>query len=123
MNKILLIDDDSNFRRVLYHQLSSMGWQVDEAEGMEGIERYGNESYSLIILAVNIPVLRPCLAILEQIKHLNPRTPAVVISAFSTGEDAKRFLESGASDFLEKPCEATLLRNTVQRWISATPSR
>jgi CheY-like chemotaxis protein len=122
MNKILLIDDDFNSRRVLYHQLSSMGCQVDEAEGMEGVERCGNESYALIIVAVNIPVLRPCLAILERIKRLNPRIPAVVISAFSTAEEAKRFIESGASDFLEKPYEATLLQNTIQRWIFADPS-
>jgi CheY-like chemotaxis protein len=123
MNKILLIDDDFNSRRVLSHHLSGMGCQVDEAEGVEGVERCGIKSYALIIVVVNVPVLRPCLTVLERIRHLNPRTPAVVISSFSTAEDGKRFIESGANDFLEKPYEATLLRDTIQRWISAASSR
>jgi DNA-binding NtrC family response regulator len=122
MNKILLIDDDFNFRKVLRHQLSGMGWQVDETAGIEAaIERCLHESYSLIILAINVPVWQPAMTILERIKQLTPGTPAVVISAFSTGELTKRFMAYGANDFLEKPCDERILRETVRRWIPTSP--
>jgi CheY-like chemotaxis protein len=76
MNKVLLIDDDLNVRRVLRHHLCRMGCQVEETAGTEiTVGRCETERYTLILLAVNVPVVQEASSILQHIRGLIPRFP------------------------------------------------
>jgi len=115
--KILIVDDDRNFRRILRHQLCGMGLAVDEvSNGDDAISCCERDDYDLIIADVNVPVMRG-LSFLDCVKRKCPGMPVLVISAFSSRENEEEALLSGANEFLEKPCDMILLRERVNRWL------
>jgi len=117
MKKILLVDDDSNFRSVMKYQLSKLGFEVDEVnDGKSAVERCQQHTYSLIVADVNIPVMRG-LSFLKRIKERRPKIPIMVLSAFSSRENVAAAFRYGANDFLEKPYEVTTLRERIEHWM------
>ena len=54
--KILLVEDDSNFGRILKEYLSINNYNVDLASnGIEGYEKFNRSEYDLCILDVMMP--------------------------------------------------------------------
>jgi two-component system response regulator ArlR len=54
--RILVVDDDKNFRHSLVLYLNSNGWKVDEAaDGLEGWLKLKNNSYDAVITDIEMP--------------------------------------------------------------------
>lgn len=54
--KILVVDDDTNFRHSLVLYLNSNGWEVDEAvDGAEGWSKLEKAPYDVVITDIEMP--------------------------------------------------------------------
>ncbi len=117
MMKVLLIDEDYNFRQVLRYFLSEMGLEVDEAnDGRSAVERCLSDDYALIVAGANTPIMG-ILCFLIDIGKRRPTLPIVVVSAFSTQENRAEAFRSCAIEFVEKPFDPALFRQTIGRLI------
>ena len=102
MEKILIIDDDSELCELVGEFLTIEGFAVAAVhDGAEGVKRVLAEEFSLIVLDVMLPSLNG-FEVLRRIRATK-RTPIVMLTA--RGEDVDRIigLELGADDYLPKP--------------------
>ena len=80
MNWILIIDDDSVFRKMLNLMLNKAGYQVLEASnGREGLELYKKEHVDLVVTDVFMPEMEGIETTME-LKEINPDVKIIAIS-------------------------------------------
>lgn len=101
--RILIVDDELSMREFLSILLDREGYRTDMAESAEtAIKLMESSSYDLILSDVNMPGLDG-LALLKTVKEVSPDTAVLVITAFSTAEQAVEAMKSGAYDYIAKP--------------------
>jgi two-component system, OmpR family, KDP operon response regulator KdpE len=104
MNKatILVVDDESQIRRVLRATLSSNGYDVVEAkDGQEAIDMVIRERPDLILLDVNMPGmsgLEACSKI-----RLSYEGPIIMVTVRNSEQDKVVALDAGVDDYVVKP--------------------
>jgi CheY-like chemotaxis protein len=104
MVRILVIDDDDNFRTMLCTALVQAGYTVEEARnGQEGSQRQRMEPVDLVITDILMPEREG----LETIQTLRQEFPEIKIIAISGGMGPLNFLplarKFGALRTLQKP--------------------
>ncbi len=103
-DKILIVDDEVNYRMMLRGLLEKNGFIIFEAiDGEDGIKKAGEEKPSLILMDVNMPKLKGCDAV--RILKNNEDTADIPVIMVSAREDSKDLLNSfkyGASDYVRK---------------------
>jgi two-component system KDP operon response regulator KdpE len=99
---ILVVDDETQIRRVLRATLSSSGYDIIEAkDGQEAVDMVMRERPALILMDVNMPVmngLEACSKI-----RLSFDGPIIMVTVRNSEHDKILALDSGADDFVVKP--------------------
>ena len=117
MKKLLLVDDQVSFLKMLSIKLEKMGYTVVTAEnGLEGLKKARAEIPDLIVIDIMMPVLDGFSAV-EEIKK-DERTaaiPVIFLSAKGQENDRVRARELGAADFIAKPFSPRLLIDLIER--------
>lgn len=102
MNRILVVDDEANIRRVVREYAEFEGFEVDEAEnGIEAICRVKANNYDLIIMDIMMPELDGYSAC-KQIKNIKA-IPVIMLSARGEEYDKLFGFEIGIDDYVVKP--------------------
>ena len=102
---ILVVDDEKNIRRTLRMVLEGEGYVVDEAESAEqGLARLEAEPVDLLILDVRLPKMSG-LEALAKIRETDAEMPVLMISGHASVGEAVQAVQSGATDFFEKPLD------------------
>ena len=110
---ILVIEDEEKQRRVMGLHLAGADYEVKAAgTAEEGWKLAGDAD--LILTDLKLPGMDG-LALLEKLKAQNSDTPVIVMSAFSTVENAVEAMKRGAVDFLTKPVNIERLEVLMQR--------
>src|SRR5205809_3295858 len=100
---ILIIDDEAEIRESLQTLLEFEGYDVEVAEdGAQGVSKLGERPFDLILLDLALPD-RNGIELLPEIRALDQQIPVIMITAYGTVEDAVRAMQSGATNFLQKP--------------------
>jgi DNA-binding NtrC family response regulator len=116
--RILIVDDEEDIRESLDTLLSLEGYQVDlAANGAQGIERFGQTSYDLILLDLMMPDMSG-MAVLEEIRRRDRNTPVFLITAFGSIDVAVKALKAGANDYFSKPWDNEKLLIEIERQIA-----
>jgi two-component system, NtrC family, response regulator AtoC len=111
---ILVVDDDAVQREMLGGFLINQGHKVLSAEnGKTALEIFENRPIDLVLLDHRMPELTGD-QVLAQMKAVNPLVQAILITAYGDVQTAVTVLKLGASDFLEKPVNLTLLMARIQ---------
>ncbi len=111
-NKILIADDDAVLRRILNDQLTSYGYEIDEAEdGAETIEKLQDGQYDLLLLDMKMPVASG-LDVLKFISAKHLTCPVIVITAMASL--AVECFRYGAHDSVTKPFAMGGLRFSIE---------
>ena len=101
--QILLIDDDVSLRRVTEFNLQEAGYKVmTAANGAEGVVLFKRYRPALVITDVQMPEMDG-YQVLEQVLALEPQTLVMIITAFSSVEQAVGAIKNGAYDYVTKP--------------------
>lgn len=117
MQKILVVDDEQNIRRMLNRVLSSEGFIVKEAiNGLEALKRLEEEDYSLVLLDLKMPNLNG-IETLKKIREFDINLPIIMISAYGSISEAVEAMKLGALDYLIKPFDIEELKIIVERAI------
>jgi CheY-like chemotaxis protein len=115
--KILIADDNQQIRMLVNAALRSGGYDMIEAEdGEAAIESAVSQQPDLILLDVTMPKLDG-FEVLHFLRR-RPETTACHVVMLTTATqvwDIERGREEGAEDYITKPFEPALLRETVAR--------
>ena len=116
MRKILIVDDSPTIRRMVTASLQSLedlGF-VEAGNGLDAIEIMARENPSLMVLDLNMPDMHG-LEVLRFVRAQNRyrELPIIVLTTKYDPETRKAALDGGASCYLTKPFEPTLLRENV----------
>ena len=100
---ILLVEDDPILALGLCDALDFEGFRVVHAvRGTEAVEQAKRSAPDCIILDLMLPDLNG-YQVCEQIRHFDPRTPILMLTARSQEADKIRGLDAGADDYVTKP--------------------
>ena len=100
--RILLVDDEPLILKGLKYTLEQEGYETDSAmDGEEALEKFGRDSFDLILLDVMLPKLDG-LSVCQRIREQS-NVPIIMLTA--KGEDMDKILglEYGADDYMTKP--------------------
>lgn len=118
--QVLLVDDDPDIRRLLFHHMRKIGANPWEAATVnEALEMLERETMHLVICDLILPE-KDGFALLEELRG-NPRTapiPAIVITADDTIEAREKAFQMGANDFVTKPIELNEFLPRVRHFVS-----
>lgn len=100
--KILIIDDEKEIRKLLHIVLSTNGYKVEEAEnGSNGITRTAFLKPDLILLDLSLPDIDG-LEVLKRIREFS-NSPVIILSVREQESNKITALDSGADDYVTKP--------------------
>ncbi|MHB8277265.1 MAG: response regulator [Candidatus Humimicrobiaceae bacterium] len=100
--RILIIDDEKEVRRLLRVTLTAHNFLIDESEdGNTGIRKAAFFKPDLILLDLSLPDTDG-LEILKQIREFST-APIIILSVRESENDKVLALDSGADDYITKP--------------------
>jgi two-component system, NtrC family, nitrogen regulation response regulator NtrX len=121
--RILIIDDETNLRRMIRMVLEEEGYQVHEAgSAEEGLRAARDDPPEAILLDVVLPG-RSGLEILSRFRELLPGVPVIMMSGEATLSDAARATREGAFHFLEKPLAPESILATLRGALEVSRAR
>jgi two-component system OmpR family response regulator len=103
MEKILIVDDDIELTNLFEDYLKKEHFDIDVAsDGLAGLAAAQSHQYDLIILDVMLPKMTGT----EILMKLRQSSNVPILMFTAKGEDLDRIigLESGADDYVPKPC-------------------
>jgi DNA-binding NtrC family response regulator len=113
--KILVVDDDTGQRELLKGFLEKKGYNTLTAQdGLEALRLFEREPVHLVLLDHRMPGLTGDV-VLEKMKAINPSARVIMITAFGDVDMAVKVLKLGASEFLEKPVDLSVLLRTIEQ--------
>jgi DNA-binding response OmpR family regulator len=113
MTKILIVDDEPRYLRLLEANLRTEGYDVIPAsDGMEALEKFSASPADLVLLDVMMPRLDG-FATCQRIRQFS-NVPIVILTAKGEEQDRVKGLDLGADDYLVKPFSATELLARVR---------
>ncbi len=102
---VLVVDDEKEFADVLAERLQIKGYQAEACySGPEALEKIRDGEIDIVLLDLVMPVMDG-LAVLNEIKKINPVVEVVMLSGKATLENAIEELKQGAFEHLDKPCD------------------
>ena len=101
--RILLAEDEPKLNQVIKEELERKGFHTDTAhDGKEAEELFSKNSYSLIILDVNLPY-KNGLALCKEFREKDKAVPIIILTALGEIHDKVRAFSIGADDYMVKP--------------------
>ncbi|OHB73388.1 MAG: histidine kinase [Planctomycetes bacterium RBG_13_63_9] len=102
--KILLVDDEDQFRTALSEQLSVRGFRVlDVSNGEDAIKTVRHENPEVVILDQKMPGMDG-IQTLKEIRKVRPEVQVIMLTGHGSIESARMSGKNDVSFYLEKPC-------------------
>ena len=101
--RVLIIDDEAEIRESLETLLQIEGFTVvAAASGREGLTQIGQRHFDVILLDLALPD-KNGMDVMAEIRMQHPEQAVIMITAYGTVENAVRAMQSGATNFIQKP--------------------
>jgi two-component system response regulator HydG len=112
---VLVVDDEQVHRYTLCSLLQDWGYRCVEADdGDTAVKAVQEHSYDVVLMDVRMARMSGREAF-DHIQDLNPALPVVIMTAYSSIDDAVEVIKQGAHDYLTKPLDFDRLRLTLER--------
>ncbi len=103
-NKLLFVDDDKTFSRVMKKELTRMGYSVVcAASGETAMDKLKNGNFDVMILDINMPGIGG-LNTLKSAREIDPGLEVIMLTGQATIDSAVESMKRGAYDYITKPC-------------------
>lgn len=101
--KLLIVEDEQRLAEILKKQLVDSGFNVDIAyDGYVGKQLIEKNTYHLIILDINIPLING-YDLCKEIRQTNRTVPIIMLTALGTPDNKIAGFDAGADDYILKP--------------------
>ncbi|HTG81671.1 MAG TPA: sigma-54 dependent transcriptional regulator [Geobacteraceae bacterium] len=111
--KVLVIDDEAVVREGVRRILEGNGFLVETSEsGRLAMERMQESYFDLVITDLKMPGMSG-MEVLRAIKILQPEVPVILITGYSTVDNAVEAMKNGAFDYVAKPFTPELIHEKV----------
>ncbi len=116
VRRILFVDDDDlilrSIERVLKRHAAESGWELHfVSDGHEAVARLERESFDVILADGHMPKMSGA-ALLRRVQELQPGIVRILLTGH-TGLEVLRTALPYAHQFIAKPCDAQVLRSTL----------
>jgi len=113
--KILLVDDETDFLEVMSERMSARGMEVTTAESaLEALDQVEKGGFDAIVLDLMMPGMDG-LETLKAIKRKRPELQVILLSGHATLEKGVEAMKLGAMDFVEKPADIDALTEKIHQ--------
>jgi DNA-binding NtrC family response regulator len=101
--RILIVDDELEIRESLETLLQFEGYTVSVAgTAREGMAQIDENSFDVVLLDLALPD-KNGMDVLAEIREQHSEQPVIMITAYGTVENAVCAMQSGATNFIQKP--------------------
>jgi len=113
--RILVVDDDPYFLRVLRRILSAENFQVETAEGAaQAAQALRQNSFDLVVSDLRLPD-GDGLTILQELRKAGADTPVVILTAYGEVDSYLEAMNAGATEYLNKPVRTEELLDVIRK--------
>lgn len=113
---ILVVDDEEMIRFIVREALEQAGFEVCEASnGAQALEQFASRCPDLIVMDVVMPVMHGfavCTKLRESVA--GSCVPILIMTSLDDADSIARAYEHGATDFIAKPLNASILGHRVR---------
>jgi two-component system response regulator HydG len=121
MSKILLIEDDISFCKLLEKFLIKKAYDVTIAFSAEEARlQIKKESFNLILMDIRLPD-SDGIALMTEFKNLNPEIPVILMTGYSDVNTAVKAMKNGAADYISKPFNPDEVLLVITNAMQITP--
>jgi CheY-like chemotaxis protein len=120
MKKILIVDDNADFREIVRRNLGLKGYEVLEAEdAKEGIALASGRKPDLILMDIRLPSKKRGIGAAKLIRK-DDRTrdiPIIFVTGYLEGEEAGEVKSIPLCGYLTKPFETSALIAKIEEYL------
>jgi len=121
--RILIVDDDPHFLRVLARILSGENFLVTSAGGAcDALELIKSAQFDLVISDLRMPECDG-LNFLEALRRDGNKVPVIILTAYGEVDTYLAAMNAGATEYLNKPIHSDELLKTVRSCLRARANR
>ena len=121
--RILVIDDDPHFLRVLARILSGENFLVTSAAGAcDALELLKSAQFDLVISDLRMPECDG-LNFLESLRGSGNTIPVIILTAYGEVDTYLAAMNAGATEYLNKPIQSDELLKTVRSCLRSGKNR
>ncbi len=113
--KVLIVEDEAPLRELLEAELTRSGYLVQvAADGCDGLYRYFEECFSVVLLDVKMPEMNG-VEVLERMREHSNIPEIIMFTGHGDIETAVRCIKLGAYDYLTKPVKLDELELVIDK--------
>ncbi|WP_227763193.1 sigma-54-dependent transcriptional regulator [Zhaonella formicivorans] len=113
--KILVVDDEPRMGEFLATILAAEGYQVETTTAPQtALNKIKEQSYDVVITDLMMPQISG-MDILDEVKKEDSATQVIMITGYSTVENAILAMKKGAFDYLPKPFKIEEIKVVVEK--------
>ena len=118
-SRLLIVEDDDVIRTFLKDVLTRDGYRVVEArDGNEAVALIDRHRFDLVVTDIVMPGLTGN-EVVRAAKLSDANMPVIVITGLPSIRNTVRLAQLGAADFISKPFDITVMRNTIKKVLDA----
>jgi len=103
--RVLLVDDEQAYVNVLANRLHKRNIIATKAySGEEAIQAVRNQDFDVVVLDLKMEDMDG-IEVLKILRKMDPRLAVIMLTGHGSAAAAREGIESGAFDYLMKPCE------------------
>jgi signal transduction histidine kinase/CheY-like chemotaxis protein len=121
--RVLVAEDNPVSQEVMRHLLEGLGCQVELAcDGRQALEAFERTPFNIVLLDCQMPEVDgyEVASEIRQREGARQRTPLVALTASAMESDHQHCLAVGMDDYLTKPVNENILRETLSRWCGSS---
>ncbi len=112
--RVLLVDDEDDFRTTLAKRLRKRQLEVAEADsGRSAVNLLRQGTFDVVVLDVRMPGMDG-IETLQHLKTINPLVEVIMLTGHASVESGIEGMRLGAFDYLMKPCDINDLINKIR---------
>lgn len=113
--KILVVDDSNSMRNLVAQTLIGAGYEVVQAkDGREALTAATSHTLAAVISDINMPVMDG-LSFVRELRKQGKFTPVIMLTTEASAERKAEAKQAGATGWMVKPFEPSMLLTTIKR--------
>ncbi len=113
--KILLLEDDIDYKETIHEYMESLGYEVESFEnGDEALDAIHFKNYHLLLLDIRVPGTSG-YDIVKSMRERDDNTPVIFMTSLTDIDNLSIGYELGCNDYIRKPFASKELKYRVEQ--------